>query len=127
MWGGSKDVGRNETKQGMNWIRNFVETNKHTNIILMEVPHRYDLIKDSCVNKEVVKCNRIIRKLMKAHENVEVLKVNVDRKSFHKTRSAHEHNRERSDSEENSRIHKAYIRDVQKDTNHHEMEKRHKS
>jgi len=36
MWGGSNDAGRNETKQGINWIQNFVETNKHTNIILME-------------------------------------------------------------------------------------------
>jgi hypothetical protein len=84
MWGGSKDVGRNEKKQGINWIRNFVETNKHTNIILMEVPHRYDLIEDSCVNKEVVKFNHIIRKRMKAHANVEVMKVNVDRGAFTK-------------------------------------------
>ena len=38
VWGGSKDVGKNETKQGINWIQSFVATNKHTNIILMEVP-----------------------------------------------------------------------------------------
>ena len=82
MWGGSKDVGRNETKQGINWIQNFVETNKHTNIILMEVPHRYDLIQDSCVNKEVARFNHIIRKHMKAQGNVEVMKVNVDRRAF---------------------------------------------
>jgi hypothetical protein len=50
-------VGKNERKQGINWIQNFVETNKHTNIILMEVPHRYDLIQDSFVNKEVEKFN----------------------------------------------------------------------
>ena len=48
VWGGSKDVGKNETKQGINWIKNFIETNKHTNIILMEVPHRHDLIQHSC-------------------------------------------------------------------------------
>ena len=84
MWGGSKDMGRNETKQGINWIQNFVETNKHTNIILMEVPHRYDLIQDSCVNKEVARFNHIIRKRMKAQGNVEVMKVNVDRRAFTK-------------------------------------------
>ena len=84
MWGGSNDVGRNETKQGINWIQNFVETNKHTNIILMEVPHRYDLIEDSCVNKEVVKFNHIIRKRMKAHGNAEVMKIHVDRSAFTK-------------------------------------------
>jgi len=60
VWGGSKDVGKNETKQGINWIQSFVEANKYTNIILMEVPHRHYLIQESCVNKEVDKFNRII-------------------------------------------------------------------
>ena len=84
VWGGSKDVGKNETKQGINWIQSFVETNKHTNIILMEVPHRYYLIQDSCVNKEVEKLNSITRKHMKVHENAEVMKVNLDRRAFTK-------------------------------------------
>ena len=53
VWRGSRDVGKNETKQGINRVKNFVETNKHTNIILMEAPHRHDLIQYSCVNKEV--------------------------------------------------------------------------
>ena len=53
VWGGSRDVGKNEEKQGINRIKNFVEMNKHTNIILMEVPHRHDLMQYSCVNKEV--------------------------------------------------------------------------
>ena len=57
VWGGSKDVGKNESKKGINRIQRFVETNKHTNIILMEVPHRHDLIQESCVNKEVKKYN----------------------------------------------------------------------
>jgi hypothetical protein len=82
VWGGSKDVGKNETKQGINRIQRFVETNKHTNIILMEVPHRHDLIWDSRVNKEVEKYNSRMRKYMKVHENVEVLNVNVDRDGF---------------------------------------------
>ena len=84
VWGGSKDVGKNETKQGINWIQSFVQTNKHTNIILMEVPHRYDLTQDSCVNREVEKYNSTIRKLMKVHENAEVMKVNLDRRGFTK-------------------------------------------
>jgi hypothetical protein len=84
LWGGSKDVGKNETKQGMNWIQRFVETNKHTNFILMEVPHRYDLVQDSCVTKEVEKFNSRIRQHMKVLENAEVMKVNLDRRGFTK-------------------------------------------
>ena len=84
VWGGSKDVGKNESKKGINRIQRFVETNKHTNIILMEVPHRHDLIQESCVNKEVKKYNSRIRKHMKVHENAEVLHVNLDRSGFTK-------------------------------------------
>jgi hypothetical protein len=84
VWGGTKDVGKNETKQGINWIERFVETNNHTNIILMEVPHRYDLIQDLCVNKEAEKFNSRIHKHTKVHENAEVMKVNLDRRGFTK-------------------------------------------
>jgi len=76
--------GKNETKQGITWIKSFVETNKHTNIILMEVPHRHDFIEDSCLKKEVEKLNSIMRKHMKVHENAGVVKVNLDRRDFTK-------------------------------------------
>ena len=76
-------MGKNETKLGINWIKSFVETKRHTNIIRMEVPHRHDLIQDSCANK-VEKFNSIIGKHMKVHENAEVVKVNLDRRAFTK-------------------------------------------
>ena len=84
VWGGSKDVGKNETKQSISCVKDFVETNKHTNIILMEVPHRHDLIQYLCVNKEVEKFNSNIKKHMKVHENAEVVKVNLQRRAFTK-------------------------------------------
>jgi hypothetical protein len=79
-----KGCGKKRKKQGINWIQRFVETNKHTNSILIEVPHRYDLIQDACVNKEVEKYNSRIWKHMKVHENAEVMKVNLDRRGFTK-------------------------------------------
>jgi len=33
VWGGSKDVGKNLTKKGINCIQRFVKTNNHTNFI----------------------------------------------------------------------------------------------
>ena len=77
-------MGKNETKQGINWIKNFVEVNHHTNIIILEAPHRHDLIQHSCVNKEVEKFNSKIKKHMKAHVNVEIVKVNLNRGAFTK-------------------------------------------
>ena len=47
VWGGSRDVGKNKTKKGINCIQRFVKTNNHTNFILMDVPHRYDLEQNS--------------------------------------------------------------------------------
>jgi hypothetical protein len=48
IWGGSKYVGKNETKKGSNCIQRFVKTNNHTNFILMDAPHRYDLEQITC-------------------------------------------------------------------------------
>jgi DNA-binding SARP family transcriptional activator len=76
VWGGSNDVGKNEVKQGIHRIQNFVETNKHTNVILMEAPFSHDLTQDSCANKEVGKFNSKLRKCMKVYENAEMIKVN---------------------------------------------------
>ena len=50
----------------------------------MEVPHRHDLIQESCVNKEVTRYNNRIHKQMKVHENAEVSDVNLDRSGFTK-------------------------------------------
>ena len=82
VWGGSKDVGKNETKKGINCIQKFVTTNSHSNFILMDVPHKYDLEQISCVNKEVDKYNRRLQKHMKFFENTEVIKANLDRRGF---------------------------------------------
>jgi hypothetical protein len=43
VWGDSKGVGKNETKNSINCTQEFVKTNSHTNITQMDVHHRYDL------------------------------------------------------------------------------------
>ena len=57
VWGGTRDVSRNETQRALNQIRNFVEKHSQTNILVMSVRHRFDLEAYSCVNSEV-KLNR---------------------------------------------------------------------
>jgi len=44
---------RNNSKAGLRYIAHFVNNKSHTNIVLMGVPHRFDLPDTSCVNKEV--------------------------------------------------------------------------
>jgi hypothetical protein len=108
VWGGSKDVGKNETKKGIKCIQRFVKTNNHTNFILMDIPHRYDLERTSCVNKEVERYNRRIRKHMKVFENTEVMKIDLEEVS--QTWSAYECKGKGIDGKKNSSRHKTYIK-----------------
>jgi hypothetical protein len=76
-WGGTNDVSKNNSQDGLKHITNFVKVNSHTNIILMSVPHRHDLPEWSCVNSEVKTFNRKLVKLMKPHKHVIVVKVDL--------------------------------------------------
>jgi hypothetical protein len=62
LWGGSNDVAENNSVVGMKHILDLVINSSHTKVILMNVPHRHYLIKDSCVNREVEAFNRTLYK-----------------------------------------------------------------
>jgi hypothetical protein len=81
-WGGTNDVSKNNSQDGLKHTANFVKMNSHTNIILMSAPHRHDLYEWSCVNSEVKAFSRKLVKLMKPYEHVIVVKVCLDRKFF---------------------------------------------
>jgi hypothetical protein len=80
--GGTKDVSRNNTQNGLRQLVDFVKSNKHTNILLVRIPYRYDLAIWSCVNKEVESYNRKLVKTMKPYEHVKVINVETKREHF---------------------------------------------
>ena len=47
--GGANDVAKNNAKMALNHISNFVKSNNHTNIIVTNLPHRFDLMQHPCV------------------------------------------------------------------------------
>jgi hypothetical protein len=47
--GGTKDIGKNNCKEGLRNILNLIKTISNTNIVLLTVPHRYDLESWACV------------------------------------------------------------------------------
>jgi hypothetical protein len=57
VWGGANNVAKNEPEKGLVDISNFVKQRKHTNIIKVSAPKRYDLSTTSCVNSEVTTYN----------------------------------------------------------------------
>jgi hypothetical protein len=83
-WGGANDVSTNNTQEGLKHIVNFTQMNKHTNIILVSVPHRYDLPDWSCVNTEVGTFNRKLMKLMRPFKHVKVVQVDLEREFYTK-------------------------------------------
>jgi len=63
-------------------IKNFFNSNNHTNIILVSVTHRYDLMQSSCVNNEIRSFNRKLMKSVRAYQHASILEMSSDRKLF---------------------------------------------
>jgi hypothetical protein len=80
--GGTKDIGKNNSKKAIRNVLNFVKTNPHTNIVLLTVPHRYDLESWSCVNEEIRAYNRKLEKYVKCFKHVILLNHDLNRTLF---------------------------------------------
>jgi hypothetical protein len=82
VWGGANDIRKNASRDGLKHITDFVKHSSHTNIILMNAPHRHDQSVSSCVNNEVKVFNRKLKKRMKTFNNVEIVNVDINRENF---------------------------------------------
>jgi lysophospholipase L1-like esterase len=79
---GTNDISNNDAKEVLKNIINFVKRTRHTNIILMEAPHRHDLVDWSCVNKEIEIFNRLLAKRVKLYKQVSISRLNLGRQHF---------------------------------------------
>ena len=59
-----------------------VNLRSNTNVMILRIPHRYDLSIDSCVNKEVVTFNRKLHKLMRNKLKVKMLFYEITSEDF---------------------------------------------
>jgi hypothetical protein len=62
--------------------KNFCEILSNTNIILLDITHRYDLIETSCVSKEIQSYNRKLKKVVKLYKHVTILEASNNREDF---------------------------------------------
>jgi hypothetical protein len=76
---GTNNISKNNAKEGIKNIVNFVKKPRHTNIIIMEAPHRHDLVDWSCVNKEIELFNRLLAKRLKLYKCQLVGYIHLDR------------------------------------------------
>jgi len=79
LWGGSIDVAKNNSATGIKQILDLAINATHTNVIQLSVPHRHDLLKDSCVNKEVRNFNINLQNKLGRFNNVTMIEVPKER------------------------------------------------
>jgi hypothetical protein len=84
IWGGANDISKNNTKEVLKQSYEFVTDHRDPNTVIINSPHMYDLIPESCVNQEVSKFNRKLNKIMKPQAHVKVLEL-VRQKTLHET------------------------------------------
>jgi len=65
-------------------ISNTVTKNNRTNIILVNIPHRYDTANTNTVNEGIEKFSKKLEKLIKASPHARFLKTDQNRKLFMK-------------------------------------------
>ncbi|XP_023707919.1 uncharacterized protein LOC111864702 [Cryptotermes secundus] len=82
LWVGANDISKNNTKGAIKSLTSYLEVQRKTNIVLINTPHRHDLVSTSCVNKEVEKYNRQLKKIVKLNTNVELMELKLQRKHF---------------------------------------------
>jgi hypothetical protein len=75
--GGTNHVSNNNSQAGLKHIVNFVQTNRHTNIILVRVSPDWP-----CVNYEVETFNRKLMELVKPFKNDKVVKADLEREFY---------------------------------------------
>jgi hypothetical protein len=75
----------NEFSMTLRNISNFLQTNSHTNIVVMNVPRRYDLPNVNSVNSSISTLNGKIKKLTKAFPHANIIEIDDNRNLFMKT------------------------------------------
>jgi hypothetical protein len=70
---GANDVYRNNSSVAIRKITKFVMNNRGTNIIIIGVPHRYDLSEQSCVNNAIQSFNSKLKKITTMFSYVTVI------------------------------------------------------
>jgi hypothetical protein len=81
-WGGTNNVSKNNSSNGLKYITQFVKNNYHTNIIRITVPHCYDLPAFSCVNNEVKVFHKKLMKYMKPNNHNLILEMDPNTEYF---------------------------------------------
>ena len=70
--GGTVDVARNETNNGIRYVTHFLNRTVNSTAIILDVPHRFDLVNSSCVNVENIVDKRKLQKIVRTSNYMQI-------------------------------------------------------
>jgi hypothetical protein len=73
---GANDVYRNAKGLALTQITKFIQRNYCANIIIIDIPQRYDLSPSSCINLDIEEFNRKLKKTTTFYNHVLLLETN---------------------------------------------------
>jgi hypothetical protein len=79
---GANDVYKNNKGVALTQITKFIQRNYGTNIIILDIPQRYDLSLSSCVNSEIEEFNRKLKRIVTSYNHASLLETNLKREFF---------------------------------------------
>ena len=82
--GGANYISKNNSMKGLSCVTKFIQHRRHTNVLLINALHRYDLEESSCVNKEVKIYNRELSQLVKKYNHADVIAIGEKREQYTK-------------------------------------------
>jgi hypothetical protein len=82
--GGSNDIDKNIHSQNITSIARFLQDTRNTNIILTEVPARYDVGARTHINADIERYNQNLRKVIKEYQHVSLISITHNREFFTK-------------------------------------------
>ena len=83
--GGANDFNSDAEGPNVDNILEFIQSNKHTNVIFTNVPLRYDLSYYSQINEKIRAYNRRIGEIIQEHEQVTLMELDTARKKPYTT------------------------------------------
>lgn len=86
---GTNDISRNEANSAIDTISNFVKSLKGKQVILIDIPLRYDLPTWSCVNSEIERTNGELLNLSRDVSYVTVVRASQAHRSLHTSHGLH--------------------------------------
>ena len=82
--GGTNDISsqRNQINRNLVKMTQFMQKYNNTNIIVVNIPHTYDMDRNSVTNLEIQAFNRTPNKMTKVFSHVAILEIDLHRKYF---------------------------------------------